>query len=93
MTGTDFLLDSLLKLAGVDIDQTKAQMKGFAQKFVEQDTILRDMHAQQHVILAQQRAIMAHFGIAVEPAAIGENVNGETEHNGRRSGNGSSLRS
>jgi hypothetical protein len=55
-TGTEFLLDALLKMAGVDPATTKDQIVQFAQKFVEQDALL-------HRIEAQNDAIMRHFKI------------------------------
>jgi len=82
MTGTDFLLDSLLKLAGVDVEQTKAQMKGFAQKFIEQDNLLREIARDQKTIIAQQSQILAGMGLSIEPATTGEESHGENPVNG-----------
>lgn len=74
MTGTDYLLDSLLRLAGVDVEQVKAQMKGFAQKFVEQDGLLREIANGQKTIIAQQTAICDRLGLSI---ATGEQSHGE----------------
>lgn len=80
MTGTDFLLDSLLKLAGVDVVQTKAQMLDFAKKFVEQDELLRGVARDQKTILAQQSQILAGMGLHTGEENHGENsVNGHGE--------------
>jgi len=80
MTGTDFLLDSLLKLAGVDVEQVKTQMKGFAQKFIEQDTLLREIARDQKTIIAQQSQILAGMGIPTGDDNGESTVNGHDEH-------------
>lgn len=63
--GTDMLLDSLLRLAGVDVEKSKEMMKGFAQKFIEQDTLLRENNA-------MMKAIIKHFNIELEAKSNGE---------------------
>jgi hypothetical protein len=42
-SGPDFLLDSLLRLAGVDVEKAKAEILGLGKKFHEQDTMLHTM--------------------------------------------------
>lgn len=59
-TGTDFLLESLLRLAGVDVESAKGQILSLGRKFHEQDALL-------HRIENNQKAIMQHFGIVAEP--------------------------
>lgn len=60
-TGTDFMLESLLRLAGVDIENAKQQILSLGKKFHDQDALL-------HRIENNQKTIMQHFGIV-------ENIN------------------
>lgn len=78
MTGTDFLLDSLLKLAGVDVEKTKLQMQDFARKFVEQDDLLKGIARDQKTIIAQQSQILAGMGLST-----GDDNGADTSINGR----------
>lgn len=63
MTGTDFLLESILKLAGVDIENAKAQILDLGKKFHEQDALLRKMARQQELIIS-------HLGIVENTGEI-----------------------
>lgn len=63
-TGTDFLLESLLKLAGVDVEKAKQQILDLGRKFHDQDALLHSIGRNQVTIIANQRAIMKALNIS-----------------------------
>lgn len=71
MTGADFLLDALLKMTGINVEDAKAHILDLGRKFYEQDGLLREIHANQIKILAQQQLIL-------DKLQISEGDNGES---------------
>jgi hypothetical protein len=69
-TGADFLLDALLKLTGINVEDAKAHILDLGRKFYEQDALLKQIHDNQKMILAQQQLILNKL-------QIGEDDNGQ----------------
>lgn len=65
-TGTDFLLESLLRLAGVDVEKAKREILSLGQKFHDQDALLKRIASNQETILSQQSLIMCRLKIQPE---------------------------
>lgn len=72
-TGTDYLLESLCRLAGVDITDAKNGILQMWHKFNEQDALLRQISADQATILHQQKLICQHLKIPMEEENGGRN--------------------
>jgi len=50
-TGTDYMLESLLRLAGIDVEKAKASILQLGVKFHEQDALLRRLEHNQKLIM------------------------------------------